>query len=78
MGNDEPDGDGAGQPGRTALALGNVSKWADRVDTSRFTPLRAQRERTTGVIEAGGTLAGDPTLGVVDRAGRNCWRCNGR
>ncbi len=44
-----------------------MSKWADRVDTSRFTPLRAQRERTTAVIEAGGTLAGDPTLGVVDR-----------
>jgi len=53
--------------GAAALGLGNVSKWADRVDTSRFTPLRAQRERTTAVIEAGGTLAGDPTLGVVDR-----------
>jgi hypothetical protein len=49
------------------LALGNVSKWADRVDTTRFTPLRVQRERTTGVIEAGGTLAGDPNLGVVSR-----------
>jgi len=50
-----------------AVGLGNVSKWADRVDTTRFTPLRAQRERTTGVIEAGGTLAGDPNLGVVSR-----------
>jgi hypothetical protein len=37
------------------VPLGNVTKWVDRVDTSRFTPLRAQRERTTGVIEAGGT-----------------------
>jgi quinol monooxygenase YgiN len=49
------------------LALGNVNKWMDRVDTTRFNALRPHRERTTGVIEAAGVLVPDPSLAVVDK-----------
>jgi len=50
-----------------AVSLGNVNKWNDRVDTSRFTPLRPHRSLQTSTIEAGGTWNGDLTLDVVSR-----------
>jgi hypothetical protein len=49
------------------VPLGNITKWSDRVDTTRFNALRPQRERTTGIIEAAGVLVPDESLPVVDR-----------
>jgi hypothetical protein len=46
------------QPASLAgLSLGQVNRWSDKVDTTRFSPLRSQRERTGGMIEASGTWA---------------------
>jgi len=49
------------------LGLDNVMKWSDRLSTVRFNPLRSQRERVTGTIEAAGTWNADLTLAVADR-----------
>lgn len=50
-----------------AVPLGHVSRWQDRISTSRFHPLRSLRERTTGSIEAAGTWSADPQLSVAER-----------
>lgn len=39
----------------SGLALGQVNKWVDQIDTTRFSPMRDQRERTEGKVQAGGT-----------------------
>ena len=43
--------------------MGQVNRWADKVDTTRFSPLRSQRERTAGGIEASGTWTAGVTPG---------------
>ena len=49
------------------IPMGSVTGWTDKVDTTRFSPLRRQRERTTGAIDARGTWTADPTLKVAER-----------
>ena len=47
--------------------LGHVARWVDRVDTTRFSPLRKQRQQTAGGIEAAGCWSADLALTLTDR-----------
>jgi len=57
--------------GGDPVPLGNVNKWVDRVDTSRFNPLRPHRSLQTATIEASGCWALEAGSGqTVGSAGR--------
>ena len=49
------------------VPLGNINAWRDEVSTERFDPLRSQRLRTTALLTAAGTFAGDMALTLKDR-----------
>jgi hypothetical protein len=52
---------------RVALVVRPEQTRHARLNISRFNPLRPMRERAWDSIEAAGTLAGDPNLGLADR-----------